>query len=221
MKRIVIFMLSLLGLFAFSSCAKDENTRTYHFYKEMDKTSFFFACSITDGEETYRYAQAVTANTVTTIEDHEDNADDGYGICELNKTSDGRHLLHSLNFTTSKYDTTVTTKAMKFTFGDYEAVQFRSPDESIDEAEFDGKTYYCEVFETVDENGDEVGLNKYYFDGMKLVGIEWIEKDEVVKTMVITEYSNQIPESVYTAVPDGFKAGTYTDEQVIPPRPRD
>lgn len=218
MKRILILILALSGLLAFSSCAKDENTRTYCFYNEINKSSFFFACEITEDGETYRYAQAVTNKTVTTIEDHDDNTEDGYAICELNRSSDGRHFVHSLNFNTSKYDTTVTADAVKFVFGDYEAVQFRAPDESEEEIEFNGGSYYCEIFETVDANGDEVGLNKYYFDGMKLVGIEWIENDEVVRTMVFTEYRNEIPESVYTSVPDGFKAGTFTEEQVIPPR---
>ena len=213
MKRILILILILALALPFCSCAKDENTRTYCFYNEMDKKSFWFACTITENGETYRYAQAVDSDSVTIIEDHDDDLNDGYGIYDIDT-----QLLHSLNFSTKKYDTRKTDKGLNFLFGNNEAVQFRAPDDSEDEVEFEGNTYYCEIFETVNEEGDEVGLNKYYFDGMTLKAIEWIENDVVVKTMRLTEYSNEIPSSVYTSIPAGFKAGNFIEEDIIMPR---
>lgn len=213
MKRILILAFAVLAMLSFSACSKDEDTRTYYFYNGINKESFWFHGTITKDGETYRYAQALDSDSVTTIEDHDNNEDDGYAIYELDNC-----YLHSLNFTTKKYDTTVTTDGVKFLFGNNEASQFRAPDDTEEEAEFEGETYYCEIFETVDENGDEIGENKYYFDGMTLVAIEWIEDGEVVTTLRIEEYTNEIPKSVYTSVPDSFKAGQFVVEEVIPPR---
>ncbi len=214
MKRILILALAVLAMVCLASCGKDEDTRTHYFYKNIDKNSFWYQGTITKNGETYRYAQAVDSDSVTTIEDHDNNDDDGYAIYEPEK-----NWLHSLNFNTKKYDTTYTTDGTKFLFGNNEAVQFRAPDESIDEVEFEGKTYYCEIFETVDENGDEVGQNKYYFEGMTLKAIEWIEDGRVVTTMRIVEYTNTIPDNVYTSIPEDFKAGNFIYEEVVPPRP--
>ena len=214
MKRFFVLAFMVLTLLGLSSCSKDENTRTHYFYENIDKTSFWYQCTITKGDETYRYAQAVDSDSVTTIEDHDKDEDDGYAIYEPDK-----NMVHSLNFNTKKYDTTYGTNGTKFLFGSNEAYQFRAPDESLEEVEFEGKTYYCEIFETVDENGDEVGQNKYYFEGMTLKAIEWIEDGKVVTTMRIVEYSNKIPDSVYTSIPEGFKAGNFIHEEVIPPRP--
>ncbi|MBE6692599.1 MAG: hypothetical protein E7586_04650 [Ruminococcaceae bacterium] len=214
MKRILLLVLALLTLLSVTSCAKDESTRTYHFYKEIKEDSFWYACTITKDGETYRYAQALDKDSVTTIEDHDDDADDGYAIYEP-----ANNYVHELIFSAKKYNTTVAKEGVKFLFGNNEPIQFRAPDDAVEEAEFDGKTYYCEIFETVDENGDRVGENKYYFDGMKLIAIEWIEDGEVVTTLRMTEYSETIPESVYTSLPEDFKAGTFIAEDIIPPRP--
>ncbi len=214
MKRILLLVLALLMLLSVTSCAKDESTRTYHFYKEIKEDSFWYACTITKDGETYRYAQALDKDSVTTIEDHDNDEDDGYAIYEP-----ANNYVHELIFSTKKYNTTVTKEGVKFLFGNNEPIQFRAPDDAVEDAEFDEKSYYCEIFETVDEKGDRVGENKYYFDGMKLVAIEWIEDGEVVTTLRMTEYSETIPESVYTSLPEDFKAGTFTTEEVIPPRP--
>ncbi len=214
MKRILLLAVAVLTLISMASCAKDESTRTYHFYKEINKESFWYACTITKDGETYRYAQALDSDSITTIEDHDNDEDDGYALYEPDK-----QYLHELLFSSKKYNTSVTKDGVKFLFGNNEPIQFRAPDDAVEEAEFDGKTYYCEIFETVDENDDYIGENKYYFDGMKLIAIEWIEDGEVVTTLRMTEYSETIPESVYTSIPEDFKAGTFITEEVVPPRP--
>ncbi len=215
MKRTFLLLFAALLLISATSCAKDESTRTYHFYKDINEESFWYACTITKDGETYRYAQAVDSDSITTIEDHDNDDDDGYAIYEPQKK-----YLHELLFNAKKYNTLVTSEGVKFLFGNNEAIQFRAPDKSEEDVEFDDKIYYCEIFETVDENGDYIGENKYYFDGMTLKAIEWIEDGKVITTLRMTEYSETIPESVYTSIPEGFKAGTFTaDEEVIPPRP--
>ena len=210
MKRLIAILLVLLFALPLASCGNVYTSRTARFYGEIDKSSFWFKAEIMTASDTYYYTQAVDSDSVTTIEDHDDDANDGYVIY------DGKYM-HQLNVKNKKYDTVKTDSGVKFLFGNNEYSDFNLPDDVTEQATFRGNTYYCESFNTIDDKGNAKGVNKYYYDGERLVGIEWYEGNGLVTLLTMDTYSNQIPEGIYTSIPADYKAGTFTAEQIIPP----
>lgn len=209
MKRILLILLTFLFVFSLSSCSKPK-TRTAQFYESIDSSSFWYQGDVVKGGKTYVYTQAVDSDSCTTIEDYAKDANDGYVIY------DGTHL-HQLNMKTKRYDTVKTADGVGFLFGTNDFKDFNKPKSVIESAYFEQVEYYCEVFSVVDEKGNEVGENKYYFDNDRLVAIQWYENGTLTATLKMKDYSNQIPEDIYTDIPSDFKAGTYTVEQVVDP----
>lgn len=209
MKRILMLLLTVVLAFSLFACSKPKS-RTAQFYESIDKTSFWYKGEVIKGGKSYVYTQAVDSDSCTTIEDHAKDSDDGYVIY------DGTHL-HQLNIKARRYDTVKTADGVSFLFGENDFKDFNKPKSVFESAYFEQVSYYCEVFSVVDEKGNEIGENKYYFDNDRLVAIQWYENGNLSATMKMTEYSNQIPEDIYTSVPSDFKAGTYTAEQVVDP----
>ena len=208
MKRILALVLSLLPLMAFAACGNNYKSRTAEFYGSIDKSSFWYRGTVTSGDTVYTYTQAIDGDSVTTIEDHENDSEDGYVIYEGN-------LLHSLYLSSKKYDTLQTDNGVDFLFGNNEYKEFNYPDYTSDAGIFEGSTYYCEVFTTVDDQGNEAGENKYYYSEDRLVAIEWYEDGKLEATLKMEDYSGTIPEDIYVSLPEDFKAGTYTAETVV------
>ena len=210
MKRILLVLCALVLLLPLASCGPNYKTRTAEFYGNIDKTSFWYTGEVTSGKTVYFYTQAVDADSCTTIENHNDDSKDGYVIY------DGTYL-HSLNLSSKKYDTLKTENGVDFLCGQNEYKEYNNAQMTTDAAIFDGQARYCEVFAVVDDDGNEIGENKYYFDETRLIAIEWLENGEITATLRMQEYSNSIPEDIYVSLPEDFKAGTYTAEQVVDP----
>lgn len=210
MKRFLILLLLGAMLLSLAACGESYKSRTAEFYGSINKTSFWYRGEVTSGTTVYTYTQAVDADSCTTIEDHEKDSEDGYVIY------DGKYL-HQLNLSSKKYDTLETNNGVEFLFGKNDYSEFNYPEITTDAAILDGKTYYCETFKVIDENGNETGENKYYFTDNRLVAVQWVSDGEVTATLRIEDYSETIPEDIYTSVPENFKAGTFTTEQVLDP----
>lgn len=209
-KYISLILLVFMLVSALASCGPNYKSRTAEFYGNIGEESFWYTGTVTKGTTVYDYTQAIDADSVTTIEDHDDDDEDGYVIF------DGKYL-HQLDVKKKKYDTLQTDKGVKFLFADRDYADYNSPERTEENVTFDNKLCTCEVFTTVDSEGNEVGENKYYYVDDRLYAVVWLEEGETSTTLVISDYSNTIPEDIYTSLPEDFKAGTFTAEQVIPP----
>lgn len=210
MKKLIAALLLPIMLLLLISCSDgDENSvdignftsRTAAFYGNMDKSCFYFKMSFTAYGETYDFTQATDGYSVATIEDHENDSYDKYHVFTGN-------AVHKLNFGNKTYDTVITQEGQGFLFGGYEYTMFASPTQTSVE-QFEGKSYYCETFSTVDQAGGTVtGKNRYFYDGTTLKAIEIIDGKQTVMVMRFIEYKNEIPQTVYLKAPEGFKANT-------------
>lgn len=193
---------------SFFACGEDFDSETIKFYREVNTDSFYYKATVSENGNTYAYTQCVKGGIVTTIEDKEGNIHDSYAIF------DGRQL-HSIDFNAKCYDTEITAVGVKFMFAKDDLSGYNYP-ASVKDEELDGKTYRCETFRVVDSNGDTVGENKYYFTSDRLAAVVWIENEKVVRKMIINEYSENVPEDIYFAPPEGFKPRTLTQTDEIP-----
>lgn len=190
------------------SCGDDFDSYSMKFYDSIDKSGFYYKATVTENGETYTYSQAVKDNIVTTIEDRENDKYDGYVIF------DGS-IEYKIIFNERCYDAEITSYGVGFLFDVEDADNYNYP-ESIEDETFEGKTYRCETFRVVDSNGKTTGENKYYFNGERLYAITWIENGSVTRTMKFEEYSDSIPEDIYFAPPEDFKARTLEMTQEVP-----
>ncbi len=223
MKRIIALVIAALMLvFAFAACGEDEAdlykvdegyaTRAAAFYGRMNKNNFYAKMTLTVNNETYSFTQATNGANITTIADFEGTERDSYKIFVKNTE---KRCVHTLDIANKKFDTLITDNGQDFLLADYTANMFKYPSKTGD-ADFNGKTYYCEVYDSAAPGSSEVtGQDRYYFDEGKVVAIEILSGKEITMTIVFEEYSNAIPNDIYVTVPDGFKGGTVQNEVIV------
>ena len=223
MKRIVFIAIAIIMILtSFVACNQDNDiyqidksydSRTAAFYGHINENQYFwFDMDYIQEKETYKFIQATNGKNVTTILDYEDNSRDSYVIAVKGENA---ALVHTLRFAEKKYDTTIAEEFQDFLFGGENPQAFSEPNWSGD-AEFEGTTYYCEMFEVASSEGGEInGTNKYYFDEGRLVAVEIAENDKVTMTMKFNEYGIEVPDHIYLTPPSDFEKGTIIVESVI------
>lgn len=217
MKKILAVSAALILLLSLLVSCKDDGAdssgtvygnRTQAFYGNMDQNSFYFSATVIDSSgAVYAMTQATNGLNVTTVIDFSGTTNDSYEIYHYG--SDGKYV-HQLDVSGKSYDTFLNRTGQDFIFAGYNHTMFMNLYSAGDE-ELNGEIYYCESFESAASSGGAAsGLDKYYFRGDKLVAV--VTSD---LSLYFSDYSNDIPGSIYLEVPSGFKAGTLTEETEI------
>lgn len=211
----VLFLLLVVSLFACNKNSEDSNSdsgdtdnmsRTQKFYSDIEDT-YFADMVFTKNGETYGYLQAKSGDVVTTVEDHDDDSKDTYCIY------DGKRIDY-IEFDKKYYDSTVTKRGERFIFDGYNASDFSKP-ETIKDADFNGKKYYCEKFISSSDGKNADSEDKYYYDGSRLVGIEIYSKGTLSVKMEIKDYGTKIPDNIIFKAPDDFSKGNLNIDTTV------
>lgn len=225
MKRIIIVAIAVtMLLVSFVACEgekdiyevdKSYDSRTSAFYGHINENQYFwFEMELTQNGETYKFIQATSGANVTTIYDYEGEVRDTYEIAMKGENGTAA-VIHTLYFDEKKYDTTISDKFQDFLFGGEDPESFSEPSWTGD-GDFDGNTYYCELFEVASSEGSGLdGYNKYYYDDGRLIAVEIAQNDKVTMTMKFNDYGVEVPDDIYLTPPTDFKKGTLQFESVI------
>ncbi len=221
MKRIVSILLLVTFLaLALASCEKSVyeidtsmSSRTAAFYNHIKQNDcFWFEMELTNLQESYKFTQATNGANVTTILDYKGDTRDSY---EIACTGEKSAIVHTLYIADRKYDSKITENYQKFLFEGENPETYANPTWTGD-AEFDGKTYYAEQFETAPADGGGInGTNTYYFEEGRLIAVEVVEMGFTTMTMRFSEYGIELPANIYIEAPADFKKGTIEIESYI------
>ncbi|MBR4950763.1 MAG: hypothetical protein IKZ23_02295 [Clostridia bacterium] len=210
MKKLLLLVLALLCIIPVAGCQAKPKSRTAEFYHGINYDSYYYKATVTKNNSTYTYTQAIKDGTETTIEDHQYDEYDKYVITQGD-------LMHILDNDNKRYNTLQSNNITHFMFSDNDYTDFNYP-ESDTLVYVSDKPYNCESFNTVDSKGNVVGSIKYYFElEGDLAAIEWYTGENITALLVMIEHSETIPTTVYTAIPEGYKAGTFSTEQEFDP----
>ncbi len=210
MKKLLLLIIAILCVLPVTACEAKPKSRTAEFYYNLNLDSYYYKATVTKNGSTYTYTQAIKDGSETTIEDHQYDEYDKYVITQGN-------LMHILDKENKRYNTLQSNNITHFMFAENDYTEFNYP-VSDKVVYVSDKPYNCETFDTVDNKGNVVGSIKYYFEPDEtLAAIEWYTGENITALLVMIEYSEDIPDTVYTSVPEGYAAGIFSTEQEFDP----